>query len=170
MLLLLLDTADDNKETLKEIIKNTFKGLEILTENNGIKNNFLQKIDEIPLYLEKSERYSNIFVNAVKEIAPLKNTIISAIDKLDLTRLKEIGLTDFSLNLKVQLYKEKIKKLWAYVRYYANFGLSTVVNLFIECIDDLLNILESIKSIVPIIDPLIELLKALASLLKQIEN
>jgi len=167
MLLLLLDTADD-KGTLKEIVQNTFKGLDILSGNKGKKNNFLQKIDEIPLYLEKSERYSNIFVHAIKETASFQNRIISAIDKLDLIRLKEIGLTDFSLNLKVQLYKEKIKKLWAYVRYYANFGLSNVVNLFIDCIDDLLNILESIKSLVPIIDPLIEILKALASLLKQL--
>jgi hypothetical protein len=117
-----------------------------------------------------SVNYRELFVKAVNEVLDHRNIVLDDINKIALSKLVTVGLTGNSLILKNQLFREKLYKLKQLIGKFADFTNNQLIEAFLQELDDLLNILESLKIAIPSLEPLVELIKALISLLKQIFN
>jgi hypothetical protein len=163
---------DENSENmiLSSIVLRTFDGFEKLIDTRLNHNNFLDCISMILIKNTSSVNYRELFVKAVNEVLDHRNIVLDDINKIALSKLVTVGLTGNSLILKNQLFREKLYKLKQLIGKFADFTNNQLIEAFLQELDDLLNILESLKIAIPSLEPLVELIKALISLLKQIFN
>jgi hypothetical protein len=161
---------DENSENiiLCSIVSRTFDGFEKLIDRTKKYNNFIDCISNIPIQNPSSVNFADLFVKAVNEVLDQRNNILDEIKKVALSKLVTVGLTGNSLRLKNQLFREKLFSLNQLIGVFGDFKNNKLVKTLLEELKDLLNILESLRMAVPILEPLVELVKALISLLKQI--
>jgi hypothetical protein len=160
----------ESNKILSLIVEKTYDGFEKLIDKTGRNNNFLECINNINVLDVSSVNYKDLFVDSVKEVLQTKIFVIDDISRVRLSKLSSVGLTGSSLNLKNQLFREKLFKLNELIGRFADFTKINLIDAFIAELEDLLNILDSLKIIVGSLEPLIELLKALTSLLKQLKS
>jgi hypothetical protein len=153
---------------LTQVVEKTYLGFEKLIDKTGKYNNFLSCISQIKLKDTSSEDYSNLFCNAVNESLLNKEVDLRNIKQLSVSKLTSVGLIRFSLKIKIQLLKEKLSAVNSLINHFADFKNKNVTKAFLEELDVLVNIFDSLKAIVPSLEPLVELIKVLMSLIRQL--
>jgi hypothetical protein len=162
------DKNFDSKKNLFTVVQKTYDGFEKLIDDSGKLNNFLECISKITLSNTTSTNYKILFIGAVKETLKTRDLVFESINNISLEKLSNVGLIEDPLRLKVQLFREKLFKLSQLIGNFADFRNNKLVNAFLDELKDLLNILQSLGIVIPPLEPLIELIKALMSLLRQL--
>ena len=161
--MLLLLNSNENNELLS-VLENTFTGLDKLFDENSC--DFLSQTKIIDSNLKSVDSYFELSQNSLKEVLVKKNDIILNLTQLSKEKLKEVGLVDSQLKLKIKLYRDQLQKVVSLGGKFYNFKSKKLQGLFIGVIDILLDLLASLTKIFPILEPLQEFLQCIRTIIK----
>jgi hypothetical protein len=167
MLLLLL--KPDEHDKLKSVLENTYKGLEKLVDSN--QSNFIQQCLGLEQEIKFSKTYDNLVLSAYQEVLESEDVVFKNLHDLKLNDLKDLGLVGSQLDLKIKLYTEQLIKVVdsAKDKFY-DFTDKVLQAFFIGELDNLLDLLGSLQKIIPALEPLIEFLQCIRSLVKEMNK
>jgi hypothetical protein len=167
MLLLLSELDGHNK--LKSVLENIYTGLEKMFDSK--QSNFLEQCLGIEQDLKSSKSYDNLVFNAYKEVLENERTVFNSLDGLKFEDLKGVGLIGAQLDLKIKLYREQLNKVVkrAKDKFY-DFSDKVLQKFFSGQLDYLPDLLGSLLKLIPGLEPLVEFLQSIRSLVKQMNG
>jgi hypothetical protein len=165
-MLQLLDPNENNE--LKSVLENTFTGLKNLFDNKQC--NFLEGCEIIDSNIKSFDSYFELSKSSYKEVLENKNDIISDLIQLSKEKLKEVGLVGSQLKLKIKLYRDQLNRVVSLGGKFYNFKSKKLQILFIGVIDILLDLLASLAKILPSLEPLLEFLQCIRTIIKMMAN
>lgn len=166
MLLLLIMQANENK--LYRLLDNTYNGLEkLFNEDNS---NFLKLSAKLPQEDKEYQTFEVLLKGAYDEVVQDKSDVLSVVFQLEEKVLKTVGLVGKQLELKLKLYYEKLRKVIEYGSKFYDFTSKQLQTFFIEEMDNLLDILNSLLALIPGMESLIEFLQSIRSMIKEIQK